>query len=594
MRLETLSSHPDNHRIYQQTDLSDLKQSLENYGQLEPIVVTTSNRIISGHRRYMAMKELGWTECEVRVVSPDNEIIALIEHNRHRQKSVQDIINEANYLSKELKKIVGRGRNARQSGDERHKGKRLRVSNELAQRLGVGITRFKQIQSISNHRPDLIAEIDSGKITVPVAYQSVRETRLKTVEGQSDKELSFNDQFKKFLKTHRPDPNEVFSSIQTVLKETYPYSLEMTGLSQERRQSLIDHLETLKSLDSHSEMLIRKQDQLELSPLSEDLVLKAKGLLPSMDELDVFLEVCSSESIKVIASREGYICSTHGSLNQEIWRVLRLSVSNLEDAGGLGRKMTGFVGFENENGFRLLGLIAFRSDSQALAARDDFIGWTTSQRSKNREHIVNLNICVPTQPFGFNFLGGKLISLVISKFISKWEANYGDRIVAVMTTSLHGHPSQYTGLKPWKSLGLTKGKVSIKPLRHEWDFWRGWLRENYSDLYKELEQRSSPSLAKINAVFSLLNIKNSEYQHSYERGVYICPLYENFADFLTNEITEKDLKPVSYDWFSYWKEKAKSRREKLEKNDQLEPDIEFNDEINLDEVAMFSSVSGRR
>ncbi|MDA8553410.1 hypothetical protein N9L14_03320 [Alphaproteobacteria bacterium] len=120
------------------------------------------------------------------------------------------------------------------------------------------------------------------------------------------------------------------------------------------------------------------------------------------------------------------------------------------------------------------------------------------------------------------------------------------------------------------------------------------MRENYSDLYKECEQRSSPSQAKRNTVFSLLNIKISEYQHSFGRGVYIHPLYENFADFLTDEITEKDLKPVSFDWFSYWIEKAKSRREKLEKNDQLETDIEFNDEINLDEVALFSSVSGQR
>lgn len=591
MRLDTLLAHPDNQRIYQDTDLSDLKQSLENYGQLEPIVITKSNRIISGHRRFMAMKELGWEECEVRIVEPDNEIIALIEHNRHRQKTAQDIINEAKYLSQELRKVVGRGRNARQTGDERNKGKRLRLVNELAERLGVGTTRLKQLQSISNYEPDLIAEIDSGKISVSSAYQSIRE---KHMNANTIKEPSFSDQFKKFLKSQNTNPAEVLSSIQKVLKETYPYSLKMTGISEERRQSLIDHLETLKSLDSRSEMLIRKQDQLELKPLSGELVLKAKEMLPSMTELDEFLEFCGSDDFKITASDDDYVCSKHGKLNQEIWRVLRLSVSNLEDVGGLGRKMTGFVGFENENGFRLLGLVAFRSDSQSLAARDDFIGWTTSQRGKNREHLVNLSICVPTQPFGFNFLGGKLISLISKEFISKWERKYGDKIVALMTTSLHGHPSQYTGLKPWKSLGLTKGKVSIRPLRTEWDFWRKWLRENYSDLYKECEQRSSPSLAKLNTVFSLLNIKISEYQHSYERGVYIHPLYENFADFLTDEITEKDLKPVSYDWFSYWIEKAKSRREKLEKNDQLETDIEFNDEINLDEVALFSSVSGQR
>ena len=85
MRLEELKSHPDNNRIYQPTDLHDLKNSLSSFGQLEPIAITKDNRIISGHRRFAAMEELGWNECEVRIVEPDNEIIALIEPNRHRK-----------------------------------------------------------------------------------------------------------------------------------------------------------------------------------------------------------------------------------------------------------------------------------------------------------------------------------------------------------------------------------------------------------------------------------------------------------------------------------------------------------------------------
>lgn len=379
MKLETLSLHPDNHRIYQDTDLTGLRQSLRQYGQLEPIVITKSNRIISGHRRFMAMQELGWKECEVRVMEPDNELIALIEHNRHRQKTAQDIINEAKYLSQELKKIVGRGRNARQNGDERNKGKRLRMVNELAQRLGVGTTRLKQLQTISNYEPELISQIDSGKISVTSAYQIIREKNLDAKRGD---EPSFADQFKKLLASHQPDTCDVLPTVERVMKETFPYSMEMTGVSDERRQSLIDHLEALKSLDSRSSMLIRKQDELELHPSSPELVSRAKGMLPSLDELDEFMKLCSPDIFKIITPDDEYICEKHGLLNHEIWRVLRVSISSLEDAGGPGRKMVGFVGFENENGFRLIGLVAFRSDSHTLGVRDDFIGWTTSQRSQ--------------------------------------------------------------------------------------------------------------------------------------------------------------------------------------------------------------------
>ena len=109
MKISDLTSHKENSRIDQ---LTDLKNSLSSFGQMEPITITKDKRIISGHRRMAAMVELGWDDCEVRIVEPENEIIALIEHNRHRQKTASDVLNEARYLERELKDIVGRvGRN---------------------------------------------------------------------------------------------------------------------------------------------------------------------------------------------------------------------------------------------------------------------------------------------------------------------------------------------------------------------------------------------------------------------------------------------------------------------------------------------------
>ena len=61
-----LKPHPENHRIYASQDLSDLEQSLESHGQFEPITVTKNYKIISGHRRVAAMKNLGWTDVDVR------------------------------------------------------------------------------------------------------------------------------------------------------------------------------------------------------------------------------------------------------------------------------------------------------------------------------------------------------------------------------------------------------------------------------------------------------------------------------------------------------------------------------------------------
>ena len=109
MELTKLVAHPDNTRIYSPQDLGDLEQSLEAHGLLEPLAITKDHIIVSGHRRLAAMKNLGWLECDVRFVEPENIIIALIEHNRHRIKTASDILNEARYLGEELKKLVGRG-----------------------------------------------------------------------------------------------------------------------------------------------------------------------------------------------------------------------------------------------------------------------------------------------------------------------------------------------------------------------------------------------------------------------------------------------------------------------------------------------------
>ena len=112
MKISELTEHPENSKIYQDTDLTDLKNSLSTYGQLEPIVITRMHRIISGHRRFAAIKTLGWDECEIRYIDTDNELIAVVEHNRHRQKTTQDILNESKILEQELRKTVGRGRSA--------------------------------------------------------------------------------------------------------------------------------------------------------------------------------------------------------------------------------------------------------------------------------------------------------------------------------------------------------------------------------------------------------------------------------------------------------------------------------------------------
>ena len=587
MRLEELKSHPDNNRIYQPTDMNDLKNSLASFGQLEPIAITKDNRIISGHRRFAAMEELGWSECEVRIVEPDNEIIALIEHNRHRQKTSTDILNEARFLEKEVRNLVGRGRNASKNRDEKNKGQRLKMVMELSQRLGVGATRLKQLQSISNYEPDLITKIDKGEISVSAAYGIIKTKYLQNKKSSS---TEFQSSFQKLIKEKTPNMNEVMD----VLKTTYPYSLEMSGVSEDRRMELIEHLERMKKMDSRSLMLVQKQDELEHLDVSPKEIATAKSFLPSSEELAAFWNNNDAISnVEVIVANGKHKCKKTGVvLSKQLWNIIRVSIHSQEHLDGPGRKMSSYVGFYNENGFRLLGIVSFRSDSHSLKVRDDFIGWTTEQRAKNREHLVNMNVCCPTQPFGHDRLGGKFISLIAHRMIDEWERHYKTRVVAIMTTSLHGSHSQYSGMKWWKNLGTSSGAMLLKPLRDEWSYWRNWLMENHPRTYEEVNNKTSPTQGMLNAVYRFISVPTKEYTHSHKRGVFIFSLYENAVDFLCDRVTEKELTPITTEWGEWWMKKSKDRYEKLKVEERVSNETLFHENIDLDELQMWASVRG--
>ena len=213
--INKIKPNPQNDEIYTPTDLTTLKQSLERNGQLEPIVINNSNTIISGHRRYFSILQLGWKEVDVRVVEYENETIALIEHNQTRIKSASDIVNEFRVLEQEYRKDLG-GRGKR---NDKKGGKRFNVYMEIANKVGVGLSKLKQIQSINNYEPMLLEKIDSGELSVSKAYKQVQEKYItKKVKDKDDIQKS---KLKKFLENEQID----LVNLIDVLNDTYPYSI---------------------------------------------------------------------------------------------------------------------------------------------------------------------------------------------------------------------------------------------------------------------------------------------------------------------------------------------------------------------------------
>ena len=82
---------------------------------------------------------------------------------------------------------------------------------------------------------------------------------------------------------------------------------------------------------------------------------------------------------------------------------------------------------------KYLGVICMGSDVTSMGPRDEFIGWTKENKFKDGKlnHTAIGTSIIATQPLGFNFLGGKLVSALVtcSTIRDKWQEMYNETLV---------------------------------------------------------------------------------------------------------------------------------------------------------------------
>jgi hypothetical protein len=273
------------------------------------------------------------------------------------------------------------------------------------------------------------------------------------------------------------------------------------------------------------------------------------------------------------------------------WVMLRTFCHTMEYAQTPGRFIKLLISDGNEDNPRYLGVVSISSDVIAITDRDNYIGWTAENRLEDKK-LANSAIgsCImSTQPFGYNFLGGKLVAALVtsSKVREIWKKLYGQSLVGITTTSLYGSYSMYNSLKWWHKCGSSAGKMMIKPDDSVYDVWHQWIKDNKKQKYEEemtqKEGVSGPVTGAKNRVISMifqeLKIKATDYQHGYERGVYYSCFYENTKEFLQNKIAEDQLKMKELfkkdvnGIIEWWKPKAIERYKKLKNESNLKPDI---------------------
>ena len=251
------------------------------------------------------------------------------------------------------------------------------------------------------------------------------------------------------------------------------------------------------------------------------------------------------------------VCTNGKTTLSKEFTILRDFISTQKNNANIGRRLNYIV--IDETSGKYLGIITIGSDFLDMTARDVYIGW--DRNTKTNRGMINHTaigaVIVPTQPLGYNYVGGKLLALLcLSDTIQKdWLDTYGDVLVGVTTTSLWGTTkksrlSQYDNLKYWKKMGYTTGSISYENEQDTMDIMLAWLLEKFPRKYFEWYSAKTKDGQRYKRdirnrtrqfIYSRLGIDKNLSRSSHERGIYFSPLYRNTTDFLTQKISASDL-----------------------------------------------------
>ena len=282
------------------------------------------------------------------------------------------------------------------------------------------------------------------------------------------------------------------------------------------------------------------------------------------------------------------------------WNAVRTFTSTMKNNSNIGRNMN-FMVVDEITG-KYLGVVCISSDFLDLTPRDKYIGW--EREKKTQGHMINYTAIgssiVPTQPLGFNYVGGKLLALLcLSDTVQKsWKELYGDVLVGVTTTSLYGKSkagglSQYDNLKHWKKMGYSSGSMAFESSKPTQKMIRQWLHKHHTKMYFEWygakkgtgqPYKRDHRNRSYHFTYRKLGIPSELIRCEHQRGIYFSPLYTNTNEFLCGKIDDTQLVKLFDTSEEYltnlWKEKYAAKRiESLRRDNRVSTETLFYDDL---------------
>ena len=289
------------------------------------------------------------------------------------------------------------------------------------------------------------------------------------------------------------------------------------------------------------------------------------------------------------------------SVPQEYYKNLLRAVSSHNNEDNIpGRELRLMVYEKNSN--KIIGFIRLQSPLINSKPRNEWLGKAPDLKIFNRHAVMGFAI-VPSQPFGYNYLGGKLLALMcVSHFMREKLNEVFEKDIALFeTTSLYGSSSsssQYDGLKPFiRHKGLTDSKF-IPTLYSEafhrlHDTFIKWnnnepLTENRASSKKlkrqtkmisiirnSLKDIDEDKLKEFNAIIDMafgLTEKKRFYISDYGYGNVREVIAGNHTKLVRGQNWDKFYLENIIEW---WKKKAGKRYEKLKAEGRFRDKVEL-------------------
>ena len=274
-----------------------------------------------------------------------------------------------------------------------------------------------------------------------------------------------------------------------------------------------------------------------------------------------------------------------------------------------GKEMKLIVKETNTN--TIVGFIKLGSPLINSKPRNDYLGGTPDLPIFNKRAIMGFNI-VPVQPFGYNYLGGKLMAAICNSHAVRRMLNqkYDTEFCLFETTSLYGNikgTSMYDGMRPFlRYKGDTQSKFLLTLGEEIYFEMRDWFveRNNGEDLiHAGASSRKLKTQTKIVGVIKAsLKQNNPELYTKFvekmniagdvttQKRFYMGEYgYSNAKDVLLGK-TDTLIKAPNYDRFEmenivkWWKKMASKRYAKMISENRLRRELEVWNQDSMNKI----------